>query len=127
MTGTDFPFGGTPSDRDVDTLDRLIETCDMAADLIARGRDAYDDDQALRLASEAVLNRLGEGLGRLSDDTVDAVGDDVPTVMIRAMRNRVVHEDQRINYDIVWTTMARDMPSVRAVLVETVGRLRGSR
>lgn len=104
--------------RDADTLDLLLRACSMAADIVSRGRDNYDQDQVLRLASEAVLNRLGEGLGRLSDGAMGKAPPGIPTELVRGMRNRVVHEDQRIDYGLVWNTLQRDVPRLHPVLVE---------
>lgn len=108
----------TARSRDLDTLDLLITACDMAADIVSRGRAAYDSDLVLRLASEAVVNRLGEGIGRLTDTLLAATPEGIPTELVRGMRNRVVHEYQRIDYGLVWNTLERDIPRVRPVFVQ---------
>ncbi|MFD3592683.1 hypothetical protein ACFWU5_08135 [Nocardia sp. NPDC058640] len=46
----------------------------MAAHLIIGGKEAYDADQNLRLAAEAVLHRLGESVARLPRHVAGLVG-----------------------------------------------------
>lgn len=109
--------------RDAETLAQLTEVCELAADLVSRGRDAYDQDPLLRLASEAMITRLGEGVGRLADETLALADKGVPSAMMRGMRNRVVHEYHRIDYDVVWTTLERDLPRMKVVLGDISTRL----
>ncbi len=93
----------------------LRVTLGTAAALVARGRDAYDEDIAVALAFEALANRVGELAKRLtSADPVRFSGN----VWRLAARNRdfVVHHYDRIDRDALWTTVERDFPQLRAEL-----------
>lgn len=70
-----------------------------------------------------MITRLGEGVGRLADETLALADKGVPSAMMRGMRNRVVHEYHRIDYDVVWTTLERDLPRMKVVLGDISTRL----
>ena len=96
-----------------DTLLDLLEFTDMAARLVARGRAAYDADEALRLAAEAITHRIGEAVSRLSEEFVT----DHPQIewrKVKGMRNIVTHEYARIDYTIVWNALALRVPEIAA-------------
>ena len=46
----------------------LLDAANAAADLVARGKDAWDHDRLLRLADEAVISRIGDAAAKLPDD-----------------------------------------------------------
>jgi uncharacterized protein with HEPN domain len=96
-----------------DTLLDLLEFTDMAARLVARGRPAYDGDEALRLAAEAITHRIGEAVSRLTEEFVT----DHPQIewrKVKGMRNIVSHEYARIDYGIIWNALALRVPEIAA-------------
>lgn len=82
-----------------------------AAALVARGRSAWDEDELLRLAGEAVIGRVAEAAGRLPKEITDAIPD-VPWEDIRDIRILVDHIYHRIDYDQLWRTLEDDVPSL---------------
>lgn len=109
-------------ERTVGALRDFLRFCDTAAEVIvARGKAAYDADEALRLAAESILHKVGEAVARLPEEFTGAH----PEVAWRAMkatRNLVAHRYDQIDYDILWAGLARQLPveaeRVRAILVE---------
>lgn len=93
----------------------LIQACDWAVELVARGREKFDAEVMTRLAAEAIINRLGTGLGQLSPETL-SLAPTLPLAVVRGMRNRVVHEYHRIDYAIVWDSLALGVPELRVHL-----------
>jgi len=96
-------------------LQDLLEFSGMAGRLVARGRSAYDRDETLRLAAEAITHRIGEAVARLSDEFIA----DYPQVewrKVKGMRNIVSHEYAHIDYEIVWTALADRIPAMAAVI-----------
>lgn len=94
-----------------DALVDLVEFTDMAARLVAKGRSAYDQDETLRLAAEAVSHRIGEAVARLPD----AFTVDHPSIewrKIRGMRNIIAHSYARVDYAILWNALEPKMPEV---------------
>ena len=88
-------------------LDDLESNLAHAARLVARGRAAYDADDALQLAFEALSNRVGDLAKRLSTADSERFADPIWRL---AARNRdfVVHHYDRVDLDLLWTTVARD-------------------
>jgi hypothetical protein len=56
------PLSRRDGDRTARTLRDLVAFSDMAERLVARGRPAYDSDEHVRLAAEAVLHKIGEAV-----------------------------------------------------------------
>jgi uncharacterized protein with HEPN domain len=106
------------TERDRLTVQDLLEFCDQAARLVSRGRDAYDSDEMLRLAAEALTHRIGEAAGRLSQ-SFQADHADVPWRAIRGMRNVVAHEYGRVDHAIMWNTLRDDLPRLASSLAVT--------
>ena len=106
--------------RDEDRVERwiadLISTLDQAAELVARGEEAYSRDPALPLAFEALSNRVGELAKRL----VTAAPERFESAVFRqAARNRdfVAHHYDRIDHAILWRTVRDGFPLLRSELV----------
>ena len=91
----------------------LLDAADAAAEIVARGKDAWQQDRLLRLAGEAVISRIGDAAAKLPEQ-VQAAMPAVPWDDIRANRVLVAHIYHRIDYEILWETLARDVPSLAA-------------
>jgi uncharacterized protein with HEPN domain len=91
----------------------LLDAADAAAEIVARGKDAWQRDRLLRLAGEAVISRIGDAAAKLPEQ-VQATMPSVPWDDIRANRVLVAHIYHRIDYEILWETLARDVPSLAA-------------
>lgn len=87
----------------------IEQSGDSAAELIARGRAAWDNDVLLRLAGEAVIGRIADAATRLPVEIHDAIPD-VPWEDIRDIRILVDHVYHRIDYDALWETLRDDVP-----------------
>ena len=95
----------------------IVEFGSMARDLVARGRESFDADLYLRLASEAIVSRLGEAVARLPDDLVEA-HPTIPFREVKDMRNLVAHEYHRIDHALVWSALERGVPEFIAQVAE---------
>ena len=93
-------------------LSDLLASLDTAAELVDRGRSAFDADPAVALAFEALSNRVGEIAKRLN--AADAARFSHP-IWAQAARNRdfVVHSYDRIDRDALWGTVTRSFPELR--------------
>jgi len=94
----------------------------QGARLVARGRAAYDEDEMLRLASDAIIVKLGESVVRMSDDFVTD-HPELPLRVIKDMRNLVAHQYDAIRPQLVWNALNRELP----VVDYAVGRLLDTR
>lgn len=96
-------------------ITELRATLATAAELVGRGRNAYDTDPAMRLAFEALSNRVGDLAKRLV--ALDP-GRFSATIWSAAARNRdlVAHHYHRIDLELLWQTVARDFPELSTLL-----------
>lgn len=115
--------------RTYDLAQDFLEVCDKAARLMGRGRAAYDADETLQLASEALMTRFREignrllakksqpGGAQLMADTPDIPWDD-----LRGIGNRTTHEYHALNYGIVWETLQRYVPIAATAIRQALGQ-----
>ncbi|WP_413250167.1 DUF86 domain-containing protein [Sinomonas flava] len=110
------------SDRErvLRSLVDFLRFSDTAAKVIvARGKAAYDSDEALRLAAEAILHKIGEAVARLPEDFT-AANPEVSWRSMKATRNLVAHSYDQVDYDLLWGALARQLPieaeRVRSIL-----------
>lgn len=89
----------------------FLDFADLGADLVSRGKEAYDRDVHLRLSGEAIVHKLGEAVARLPDELIDA-HPEVPFRRVRRMRNLVAHAYDRADPEILWTTMSTQLPDM---------------
>ncbi|HRY08972.1 MAG: DUF86 domain-containing protein [Actinobacteria bacterium] len=108
-----------PSDQDLRTMEDILDFARVAERLVARGRRAYERDEMLPLAAEAILHRVGEAVSRLPEGFVTA-HPQVRWRLMKGMRNLIAHECQVVDSSIVWNTLAHELPvdaaSIRAIL-----------
>jgi uncharacterized protein with HEPN domain len=95
--------------RTEQTLRDILAFTAMASRLIARGRPAFDADEALQLAAEAVLHKIGEAVARLPGEFV-SIHPEVPWRRMRAARNLVAHRYEQVDYGLIWDAFAQDLP-----------------
>lgn len=101
---------GSPLDgRTRQVLGDFLEFAGTGARLVERGRLAYDDDEMLRLAAEAILHRVGEAVARLGEPFTKT-NPQVNWRPMKGMRNLVAHEYGAIDYNIVWNALERELP-----------------
>lgn len=96
-------------DRTARTLDDLLQFAAMAARLVDRGRAAYDTDEALGLAAEAILHKVGEAAARLPGQFL-AAHPEIPWRRMKAARNLVTHRYGQVDYGLLWQAFAVDLP-----------------
>jgi uncharacterized protein with HEPN domain len=106
-------------ERTARTLRDLLAFSGMAERLVARGKPAYDSDEHLRLAAEAVLHKIGEAAARLPD-AFTADHPEIPWSAMKATRNIVAHDYEQVDYEIIWNALAirlpRETATVRSLL-----------
>lgn len=96
----------------------LLDAADAAADLVSRGRAAYDDDRILRLAGEAVVGRIGDSAAKLRELVGSDLPDEVPWADVIGNRIIVDHVYHRVDYDALWNTLERDVSRLAATMLD---------
>ncbi len=90
----------------VDFIDRIDTYC-------ASGRASFDDDPRTQDAVLYCLTVIGEALGALTPESYRLLGS-LPPHLPKDQRNILVHEYWRVDPDIVFATVTRDLPPLRA-------------
>lgn len=98
----------------------LVEFGGLAAELVGRGKLAYDDDRQLQLAGEAIVSRLGEAAARLPEELVTD-HPDIPFRTVKAMRNLIAHAYQPVDPQVVWATLIAAVPNFIAQVGDLLG------
>ena len=88
-----------------------------AEELASRGRRRFNNDHMLRLAALAIITRVGEAATRVPE-AERALYPTVPWRSIVAMRNRLVHDYDMIDYELVWEVIVRRIPEIGAALAD---------
>ncbi len=110
--------------RDEDSLVRILELCDR----INSARQRYGDGLNSFLADEDYkdvvcmnLFQIGEVSHSLSDE-LKASMSEVPWREIYGIRNIIGHAYVIVQYEKIWATVIEDVPALRALVAETLGR-----
>jgi uncharacterized protein with HEPN domain len=98
-------------------LDAAREALDFTR---GRTRGDLNTDRMLLLSVVKSLEILGEAASRVSIELQREYAV-IPWAQIIAMRNRLIHVYFDINVDLVWDTVAVDLPPLLVELEEIVG------
>ena len=101
-------------------LDHLDSSLTLAAELVRRGRPAFDSDQAVPLAFEALSGRVGE-MAKLLVSLDPARLSDM--IWSSAARNRdfVVHHYNMVDRDVLWDSVTVGFPDLHRRVTELRG------
>lgn len=103
---------------------RLLHMRDAAHEAMSfaagRTRADLDTDRQLLLSVVKDVEILGEAASRVSPE-LRALHPEVPWAVIVAMRNRLVHGYFDIDRDVVWNTVAADLPPLLALVEAVLG------
>lgn len=96
--------------RDQQYLLDMLQSAEIVTNYIS-GRSRQDLTTDLQL-QDAIIRRLliiGEASKRISQDTCNKLTT-IPWSAINGMRNRLVHEYDSIDLDVVWDTVVKSLP-----------------
>lgn len=104
------------------TLGDILDFAATAQRLVDRGRPAYDDDEMLRLAAEAVVHKIGEAVSRLPDEFTKAHAS-VPWRAMKGTRNTVAHQYEIVDYELIWSAMEDHLPQNAAAIRDILDQM----
>ena len=94
----------------------MSDATDEALEFVrGKGRSDLDTDRKLVLSLVKELEIIGEAAGKVSAE-IRTRYSAVPWQDISGMRNRLIHAYFDIDLDVVWTTVIRDLPSLKTEL-----------
>jgi uncharacterized protein with HEPN domain len=107
-------------ERDLQSLLDMLQSAQIVMNYIAgRSRDDLTTDLQFQDATIRRLLIIGEASKRVSETTRQALIT-IPWVAINGMRNRLVHEYDEIDLDILWDTAVNSLPTLIEELRKTV-------
>jgi len=97
-------------ERDLQSLLDMLQSAQIVMNYInGRSRDELTIDLQLQDAMIRRLLIIGEASKRVSEATRQTLTT-IPWVAINGMRNRLVHEYDEIDLDVVWDTAINSLP-----------------
>lgn len=109
--------------RALDMLDAIEKIERYTADM---DETAFEADERTVDAVVRNLEIIGEAARGLPDDAITAASD-VPWRQIRGMRNILAHEYFGVNRSIIWETVERRLPALKAAVERLLSEDRGAR
>lgn len=102
--------------RVIHMRDHAREAIEMAS---GRSRNDLDKDRMLNLALVRLVEVIGEAAAKVPDAFRERYPD-VPWQQIVGMRNRLIHGYDAVDFDILWTIIQDDLPSLIDQLEEVL-------
>lgn len=106
-------------EKALDAAARLVATCDVLADIVELGYDAYVSDVRTQWAVEMGLIRCGEEVGRIPGE-IRSRFPGQPWRIIIDMRNMAAHQYDALTSRLVWKTLVEDIPALRAYVADVM-------
>ena len=83
-------------------------------------RQDLDRDRLLNLALTRLLEILGEAANRVPED-IRTQYPDLPWLQMIAVRNRLIHGYDSVDFDILWAIIQNDLPNLIIRLEDILG------
>ena len=101
---------------DAATILDIVLACRRIGQFLADADEAaFHADEEKRWATVSQLMIIGEAVRRLSENFRDQYAT-IPWRQVAGMRDRLIHQYDKINWDLVWKTATADVPALAAVL-----------
>lgn len=100
----------------VSLLDALIFAQRILEFTSGMDRGAFENDLKTQAAVLYQISVLGEAMRRISPEFRE-VHPEIPYVQIIGMRNKLVHDYDGINIEVVWQVIQKDIPELISLLV----------
>ena len=97
-------------------LQHMLDAANEALTFIqGKIRTELDNDRMLVLSLIRELEIIGEAASKISAET-RSQNTSIPWQDISGMRNRLIHAYFDVDLDTVWSTVSRDLPTLKAEL-----------
>lgn len=103
--------------KDDERLQDILEAIEQIEKYASKGLKALEEDELVQVWMVHYLGIIGEAANRLSDETKKKYPS-VPWRKIVGMRNYIVHEYFKIDAQIIWNAIEKEIPKLKAVLLE---------
>ena len=99
-------------------IKKMLDYCNEIESLKNRFNatlETYGTDSAFRLACDMCVLQIGELTTRLTEE-FKAKYDEISWQKIKGLRNIHVHEYEKVDVDIMWEILTKDIPELKAQL-----------
>jgi uncharacterized protein with HEPN domain len=94
----------------------MLDAANEALEFVrGKQRSDLDTDRKLVLSLVKELEIIGEAAGKVSAEIRSQYGA-IPWQDISGMRNRLIHAYFDVDLDVVWSTVSKDLPILKADL-----------
>ena len=94
----------------------MLDAANEALEFIhGKNRSDLDTDRMLVLSLVKELEIISEAANKVSAET-RSQSNTIPWQDISGMRNRLIHAYFDVDLDVVWSTVTKDLPSLKAEL-----------
>ena len=90
----------------------VLEAITNVERYLARGKEAFEQDELLQVWMLRQLQIIGEAVGPLPEE-IRARAPEIPWSKIVGMRNILVHGYFAIDTEVVWQAASRDVPALK--------------
>jgi uncharacterized protein with HEPN domain len=104
----------------------MLEAIEYIERYAVQGREAFERDELIQNWMVRHLQIIGEAARALPQDVRD-LGSDVPWSKIIGMRHILVHDYFRIDTEIVWDVVERDLPVLKRAMQALLDELAAGR
>ena len=104
------------NEREAKFVNDILASADRIEGLIDDGRERFDSSSDQRDIAERRLEIIGEASSRLVAAGFLERHPDLPLIDAKDQRNFIAHEYDRLDYDVIWRTMAISVPQLAAAL-----------
>lgn len=103
-------------------LQDILEAIDEVIEATPSTRELYHSNKYLRSHIIRNIQIIGEAAARLSQNIQDG-SPGIPWRLIIGMRHIIVHDYFGVDWEAVFDTASRDVPALRALIMEILERL----
>jgi uncharacterized protein with HEPN domain len=99
-------------DNDLYRVNHMVRFCEQLTQLRSEiSEEDLESDWVTMLAIMRLFETLGEAASKVSTDT-KAMHSEIPWNDVKAMRNRLIHGYDDIEYELVWLALEQDVPEL---------------
>ena len=104
--------------KDKIILQKIIDYIDDISQCV-QGFDfnSFLRDKKTMFAGAFAVSQIGE-LAKEFSDEIQSANADIPWKSMRGMRNRIVHDYEKIDFTVLWGTIETSLPELKQQLTE---------
>lgn len=106
--------------EDIQIINKMIGYCDDVESLMKEYNfsfEMYRSKISFQYSCNMCIIQIGELVGRFSDEFLEE-HNEIPWYAIKAMRNLHAHDYERVDLEIVWDTLVKEIPELKCKLEE---------